>query len=224
MSEHDDPAEALDQEARASDPGDDSAPTPPASESAESGAGRIDPPASPGSPGPDEADVAFEPLDDRLRPLDPKALTVDRIGSLIFTVVVTLVLLGVLTLDLVIGWWGWAVRLPVWAGVALMVLGMLWLSIVWTRLSHNATVFRVNEQGLEIRRGVLWRRVISVPRSRVQHTDVGQGPLQRRFGLATLTVHTAATRTPSVQLVGLARETAMRVRENLRQTGEDDGV
>ncbi|MFI4898254.1 MAG: PH domain-containing protein [Phycisphaerales bacterium JB059] len=179
---------------------------------------------SPGSGDSDDPARATEPLDDRLRPLDPKALTVDRIVSIIFAASVTLALLVVLTLDLVIGWWAWTVRVPVWAGVTLTVLGMLWLAIVWTRLSHNATVFRVNEQGLEIRRGVLWRRVISVPRSRVQHTDVGQGPLQRRFGLSTLTVHTAATRTPSVQLVGLARETAMRVRENLRQMGEDDGV
>ncbi len=158
------------------------------------------------------------------RPLDPRALRVDRIGSLIFTGVVTLALAIVLILDLVLGWWPWVARVPVWLGVALVVLGLLWLSIVWTRISHNATSYRVNDDGLEIRRGVMWRKVISVPRSRVQHTDVAQGPLLRRYGLGTLTVHTAATRTPSVLLQGLSYETAMKVREDLRQTGSDDGV
>lgn len=162
--------------------------------------------------------------DDRFRPLDRRALTVEYIGSLIFTGVVTFGLLITLALEFIFDWWGWTARVSCWAGAVLIVLGLLWLSVPWVRLSHNATSYRVNEDGLEIRRGVLWRKVITVPRSRVQHTDVAQGPVQRRFGLGTLTVHTAATRTPSVQLAGLAHETAMRVREDLRQTGTDDGV
>ncbi len=175
-----------------------------------------------------EIDTAPEPepspLPEGFRPLDPRALRVDRIGSLIFTGIVTLVLGVVLALDLIFDWWGWIARAPVWAGVVVVVLGLLWLSVVWTRISHNATTYRVNDDGLEIRRGVMWRKVITVPRSRVQHTDVGQGPLLRKYGLGTLTVHTAATRTPSVLLQGLSYEMAMRVREDLRQTGSDDGV
>jgi membrane protein YdbS with pleckstrin-like domain len=51
----------------------------------------------------------------------------------------------------------------------------------------------VDARGLEIRRGVFWRSVVNVPRSRVQHTDVSQGPLERSYGLGTLIVYTAGT-------------------------------
>ena len=181
--------------------------------------------AEPATSGAAPAATPWEGADDAgYRPLDPGALRLDRLVSLLFTGAVAFGLLVTLALELIFGWWGGLPRLAAWAGSALFVLGLLWLSVVWTWLSHNATSYRVNEQGLEIRRGVLWRRVISVPRSRVQHTDVAQGPMQRRYGLATLTVHTAATRTPSVQLAGLAYETAMRIREDLRQTDDDDGV
>ncbi len=68
---------------------------------------------------------------------------------------------------------------------------------------------------LEIHRGVWWRKVITVPRSRVQHTDVTQGPLERRYGLATLVIHTAGTHLSTVRLNGLAKGTAESVRDLL---------
>jgi len=161
---------------------------------------------------------------DGLEALDPGALRANRMVSCIISGVIALALFIVLVIELIFEWWGLTARIPVWLGALVLIGVLFWLSIVWTRLSHNATVYRVNDEGLEIRRGVLWRRVISVPRSRVQHTDVAQGPLLRRFGLAQLTVHTAATKTPSVALWGLANDRAMAVREELRQTGRDDGV
>jgi len=64
----------------------------------------------------------------------------------------------------------------------------------------------------------------TVPRSRIQHTDVSQGPLQRPFGLATLTVHTAGTQFAAVPLSGLAKEVAEAIRDQLIGGVEDDGV
>ena len=43
----------------------------------------------------------------------------------------------------------------------------------------------------------------NVPRSRVQHTDVSQGPLERNHGLGTLVVYTAGTDHAKVELGGL---------------------
>ena len=55
----------------------------------------------------------------------------------------------------------------------------------------------------------------NVPRSRIQHTDVSQGPVQRRYGIATLRVHTAGTENASVELGGLEHGVARLVREFL---------
>ncbi len=174
-------------------------------------------------PEPAPAPPAYESKD-ALRALDPGALRASRLVSCIVSGVAVLGVGAVLVIELIFNWWGQPARVFVWGGFFVLVFVLAWLSLVWTRLSHNATVYRVNDDGLEIRRGVIWRRVISVPRSRIQHTDVAQGPLLRRYGLAQLTVHTAATRTPAVSLWGLAHETATSIREDLRQTGRDDGV
>ena len=56
----------------------------------------------------------------------------------------------------------------------------------------------------------IWRSITHVPRSRVQHTDVSQGPLERRYGLGTLIVYTAGTDHARVSLPGLAWDTARR--------------
>ena len=55
-----------------------------------------------------------------------------------------------------------------------------------------------------------------MPFGRVQHIDVDQGPLERAFHLATLTVHTAGSHNASVSLPGLAHEDAVAMREEIR--------
>ena len=43
-----------------------------------------------------------------------------------------------------------------------------------------------------LRKGAVWREMILVPQPRVQSIQLRQGPLLRRFGLASLTLHTVA--------------------------------
>lgn len=80
--------------------------------------------------------------------------------------------------------------------------------------------FRVDDQGIEIHRGVFWRSIINVPRSRIQHTDVHQGPLQRRFSLGSLIIYTAGTQHASVSIHGLLKTDALSYRNIL--TSQDD--
>ena len=94
---------------------------------------------------------------------------------------------------------------------------------VWPVLELRHTRWRIDTDGLEIRRGVVWRHTISVPRERIQHTDVAQGPIQRRFGLATLSVHTAGTHHSEIQLSGLSYETAQALRNDLLDETKDPG-
>ena len=58
-----------------------------------------------------------------------------------------------------------------------------------------------------------------MPRSRIQHTDVTQGPYERRFGLATLVVYTAGTENASIPIEGLGHETALAFRDALLARG-----
>lgn len=115
----------------------------------------------------------------------------------------------------------WIVALAIWA----VVTGILALwSLTWPALEHRHTAWRVGEDQIELRHGVLWRSMTTVPRSRVQHTDVSQGPLERRLGLARLIIHTAGTEHATVTVEGLEPATAERIRDHLLAGRVDDAV
>jgi membrane protein YdbS with pleckstrin-like domain len=151
------------------------------------------------------------------RQLDPRWITVRRIHN-----VITAAVLSSVPLAGVIGIWiasqTWFVGLlllPVWA---VLMAALAWQLYRWPPISYRFTSYRLDNDGLEILRGVYWRTVTNVPRSRVQHTDVSQGPLERRHGLGTL-LHSRVT------LPGLEFSVARRIRTHLlpRDRVEDAG-
>ena len=105
-----------------------------------------------------------------------------------------------------------------------LVIGIGLLNLAWPAVRYRHISYRVDTTGIRIRRGVVWRSETSVPRSRVQHTDVARGPIERSFGLATLIIHTAGTENASVTLSGLAESDAYPIRDYLLESGDDDAV
>jgi uncharacterized protein len=81
---------------------------------------------------------------------------------------------------------------------------------------YNARGYQISADRLRVVRGLLWRSDTVVPFGRVQHIDVDQGPLDRFFGIATLTLHTAGNHNASVSLPGLGEELARTMREDIR--------
>jgi membrane protein YdbS with pleckstrin-like domain len=108
-----------------------------------------------------------------------------------------------------------------WAAVG-SALG--WWLQRWPVIAYRHTSYRVDEIGIEIRRGVVWREIVSVPRSRVQHTDVSQGPLERSHGLGTLVIYTAGTEHARVDLAGLEHKRALAIRDYLLPRGGSDAL
>lgn len=69
------------------------------------------------------------------------------------------------------------------------------LSAWWTALVWRAWQFRVDHDALHLRRGVVTRHESTIPYHRVQHIDLEAGPLERRMGLTSLVLRTAAAST-----------------------------
>lgn len=113
---------------------------------------------------------------------------------------------------------------PQWAGGATVVGATLGL-ITWRYGRAYARRFRgvLRTDGLWLARGVFWHRETFVPRARIQHTDVDEGPLARRLGMATLKVFTAGTHASELEIEGLARETAIALRDRLLGRDGADG-
>jgi uncharacterized protein len=157
------------------------------------------------------------------RQLDPRWIPVQRIHAVIrFAVICSASFAGVIALwlasrMLVAG----LLLLPVWAAA---MAALAWQFYRWPAVTYRFASYRIDEQGLEILRGVYWRTITTIPRSRVQHTDVSQGPLERRYGLGTLVVYTAGTQHSQVNLSGLDFTIARRIRAHLLPGDEGDAV
>lgn len=82
--------------------------------------------------------------------------------------------------------------------------------------------FRIGEGQLRVARGWLFRTDTIVPFVRVQHIDVGQGPIERWFGLSHLVVHTSGTHNSMVTLPGLHADLAAAMRETIRRHIQTD--
>lgn len=109
---------------------------------------------------------------------------------------------------------GWVVLLVLGAGTSFLVL-LGSAAYRYPAAEHRHARWRLTRRGFEYKHGVVWRTVTDVPVTRIQHIDVSQGPLQKRFGLATLTIHTAGTSAAEISAAGLAEGTAAAIRDAL---------
>lgn len=158
------------------------------------------------------------------RQLDPRVIPLQRISGAIFAAFLAAgTMVGAMSAW--VGTGGYLLALILFAGLWLVFnLFVLWHTQRWPAVEYRHTWYRVDERGIEIRRGVYWRVVINVPRSRVQHTDVSQGPLERRYGLGTLVIYTAGTDHAKVTLAGLDHAVALGIREHLMPERGTDAV
>jgi membrane protein YdbS with pleckstrin-like domain len=149
------------------------------------------------------------PLPDQWLLLPAQALTKRRCSWLLTLLVVVAVLL------IVQWWWGsdWALWLfPLcWALTALFFL----TSWFWLPLEIRHSRFLLRTQDFLLQFGVLWRKAVLIPLHRVQHVTISQGPLQKRFGLATLKVYTAGGMEAEAALADIDYAVAQALSEQL---------
>jgi uncharacterized protein len=158
--------------------------------------------------------------DPELRRVDPRLRWIWVAQRLLFLLPVTLVgMTFLLGTGRVLGLEPLALIVLVLAALTCVTLVIVHAHLYWRRYRYAEA-----DDGLLIESGVWWRKRTLVPRSRVQHTDVKHGPLQRRMGLATLVIHTAATRQHAIELPGLTGGHAETLRDDLLGRSGDDAV
>jgi uncharacterized protein len=186
----------------------------------------VDGPSSDGPVGQSHVDADAPSIADGVeRRLDPRVIQLDRIVGWIVTAVVSfgmfIAAVSTLIASSALATWAGAAIGGGWIG-ATALLG--WWLQVWPAISYRHSSYIVDASGIEIRSGVVWHTVTNVPRSRVQHTDVSQGPLERRFGIGTLVIHTAGTDEAVVSLNGVTHGTALAIRDHLLPREGPDAV
>jgi membrane protein YdbS with pleckstrin-like domain len=153
--------------------------------------------------------------------LDPRAVKLWRAANLISS--------GVLLLVLLLGALPVALKLPAlgsWLLGGWAIIALVCVLLSWHRPPRvfRAWQWRIDARVLEIRSGLLFQRTRLLPLSRLQHVDLERGPLERRFGLASLVLHTAGTHSASITIPGLDANEAVSLRDHLVEIGGDDAV
>lgn len=143
------------------------------------------------------------------RPVSPRLASA---RSVVASVVCAIALAAAGALWLVLEW---QPLLYAAAGVVLAWLWLLWL----VRRQVAAISWAEQAEELVIRKGRLWRSLVSVPYGRLQLADMQSGPLARHFGLASVQIHTAAPRSGG-SIPGLPVEEAEALRARLTERGE----
>lgn len=95
------------------------------------------------------------------------------------------------------------------------------LPLGWVLLGRSWRAWRytLRADDLFLSHGLLWQQQTIVPYGRLQLVEVTSGPLERRFGLASLQLHTAAA-TTDARIPGLTPIEAAELRDQLGQLGE----
>ena len=155
---------------------------------------------------------------DVMQPLHPNHLKLLRIRAAVFALLL-IAAAGLLDATL-----ARRTELPLGlvAGGAALLGGAVVLLLPGRR--YRSWAWRMDEDELRIGSGVLVRSDTVVPFGRVQHIDIVRGPLQRRYGLGSLVLHTAGTRSAAILLPGLEIGEAERMRDHVRVRIREDLV
>jgi membrane protein YdbS with pleckstrin-like domain len=152
---------------------------------------------------------AVEALPDGWVPVSPKLATARRIVLLIVVAAEAVVL--ALVRGLLPSWLWWVL-------VGVIVIELVW---GWWVIGRRVRSFGYLERSddLLVRSGIMFQRVVVVPYGRMQLVEVAAGPLDRALGITTVQLHTASA-TSDAAIPGLEPDAAADLRDRLARLGE----
>lgn len=102
-----------------------------------------------------------------------------------------------------------------------------WLLITTTsywimRQSFKRKAYALRDKDALYRTGWVVRRLEVCPFNRIQHCSIHAGPLERRYGLASISLYTAGSEGSDLRIPGLTEATAASIREFIMQKVRTD--
>lgn len=145
--------------------------------------------------------------DVRLIPLEKNYLRVRLIVWLVWTVIfVGMYLVAYIIFDVYTVQW-------LFLSASFLILFLILLIFVFSYFGYNYMFYAVRQKDIMFTRGLVIRTTTVVPFNRIQHIEVGHGPVDRFFGLATLKVFTAGGQSSDLQIPGLSRVKAQQLKD-----------
>lgn len=91
------------------------------------------------------------------------------------------------------------VIIPFFVGEVIIFIGVIifiWfvvmiLVLIWIPAAFRALEYTIDEEGVKMRGGVVWKKYVTVPYAKITNVDITRGPLQRYYKMGTIHVQTA---------------------------------
>lgn len=97
------------------------------------------------------------------------------------------------------------------------------INVVAIHINYKYSGYAIREKDLLYRSGWLQRKTRIVLINRIQHVSVQSGPLERRFGLASVSVFTAGSAAADFTIKGIKEETAKKIKVWISTEPKEDG-
>lgn len=143
---------------------------------------------------------------------DPRAVKGWRIAEGIAFAVLVLIAAGALAVLWLSGWTSWW-RYVIGGGAVLAAAAQGIAMWVLPKIEYRQWGYLIEEDKVVIRHGIFFVKKSIVPIIRIQNITMSQGPINRRLGLYKLELSLASG---CFEIVGLDRETAETISENLK--------
>ncbi|MBI5707943.1 MAG: PH domain-containing protein [Armatimonadetes bacterium] len=113
------------------------------------------------------------------------------------------------------------IAVAVFTVFALIWLGTIAFTLAKIRRQWESWQYEVREHDVVLSWGVFWKTRRHVARDRIQHLDINSGPLDRRFGLVQVGIHTAGGAGTVGVIPGLTPEEAEDLRDMILESQAD---
>lgn len=129
-----------------------------------------------------------------------------------------------------VSWMSWLLPIPeptvkfVFKFLPLLIAAIAGLISVLALMQFRVKTYALREQDVAYRSGLVFRKTVLLPFNRVQHMEVTSGPLQRKFGLASLKFFTAGGASVDLKISGLESAEAEKLRAFILSKNQDNNA
>lgn len=148
--------------------------------------------------------------------VSPKYKSIHHMYSIVFALV-----LGGITISISMGVEEVS-TLFLFMGVSVAVLLAI-ARILFIHLAYPWKGYAVRERDVLYQSGLIWRKLVVIPFSRIQHGELSEGIVDRQFGLAKLRLYTAGGSSSDLSIPAIPKEEAERLREFIMKRVIEEG-
>jgi hypothetical protein len=97
------------------------------------------------------------------------------------------------------------------------VLGVFLLISLILIVGFSRRKYALRKKDISYKSGIFFKKITTVPFSRIQHVEVDEGPVSRLFKLASISVFTAGDSSDDLEIKGIEKTEALQIKEFISQ-------